>query len=129
MAPAKKGGENKKSHSAINQVVTQEYTINIHRCVHGVDFKKRAPREMGASDVWIDTRLNKAIRAKGIRNVPYCIWVRWSRKHNEDEVSPNKLYTQTLRLFVLSQDPHSLKKRDKRKKEEKSPNARKWYLR
>ena len=95
MAPAKKGGE-KKGQSAINEVVTREYTINIHKRIHGVGFKKRAPRalkeirkfamkEMGTLDVRIDTRLNKAIWAKGIRNVPYRIHVWLSRKRNEDE--------------------------------------------
>uniref|UniRef100_A0A2K5NMQ1 Large ribosomal subunit protein eL31 n=1 Tax=Cercocebus atys TaxID=9531 RepID=A0A2K5NMQ1_CERAT len=79
MAPAKKGGEKKKGRSAINEVVTREYTINIHKRIHGVGFKKRAPRalkeirkfamkEMGTPDVRIDTRLNKAVWAKGIRN-------------------------------------------------------------
>merc|ERR1712198_340180 len=69
MAPNKKGGEKKKGRSAINEVVTREYTINI------------------------DTRLNKAVWTKGIRNVPYRMRVRLSRKRNEDEDSPNKLYT------------------------------------
>ncbi|ELW64911.1 Radial spoke head 10 like protein B [Tupaia chinensis] len=40
MAPAKKGGK-KKGRSAINEVVTREYTINIHKCIHGVGFKKQ----------------------------------------------------------------------------------------
>ncbi|XP_036620887.1 60S ribosomal protein L31-like [Trichosurus vulpecula] len=104
MAPAKKGGEKKKGCSAINEVVTREYTINIHKRIHGVGFKKQAPpslkeirkfavKEMGTPDARIDTRLNKAVWAKGIRNVPCCIRVRLSRKHNEDEESPNKLYT------------------------------------
>ncbi|KAL0610127.1 60S ribosomal protein L31 [Plecturocebus cupreus] len=71
---------------------------------HGVDFKKCAPRalkeirkfamkEMGTPDVHIDTRLNKAVWAKGTRKVPYRIRVRLSRKHNEDDDSPNKLCT------------------------------------
>jgi large subunit ribosomal protein L31e len=74
MAPEKKGGE--KDHSA----------INIHKCIHGVDFKKHAPqalkeiwkfamKEMGTPGVCIDTRLNKTIWAKGIRNVSYHIQV------------------------------------------------------
>ncbi|KAF0879948.1 RL31 protein, partial [Crocuta crocuta] len=103
MAPAKKGGE-KKGHSAINEVVTREYTINIHKRIHGVGFKKRDPwalkeirkfamKEMGTPDVHIDTRLKKGVWAKGIRNVPYRIHVRLSRKRNEDKDSPNKLYT------------------------------------
>ncbi|XP_027624184.1 60S ribosomal protein L31 isoform X1 [Tupaia chinensis] len=103
MTPAKKGGEKKKGRSAI-EVVTREHTINIHKRIHGVGFKKRAPRalkeiqkfamkEMGTPDVRIDTRLNKAVWAKGIRNVPYRIHVWLSRKRNEEEDSPNKLYT------------------------------------
>ncbi|CAB1327533.1 unnamed protein product [Coregonus sp. 'balchen'] len=97
MAPTKKG-EKKKGRSAINEVVTREYTVNIHKRIHGVSFKRRAPRalkeirkfamkEMGTPDVRIDTRLNKAV------NVPYRMRVRLSRKRNEDEDSPNKLYT------------------------------------
>ncbi|MEQ2174704.1 hypothetical protein GOODEAATRI_010504 [Goodea atripinnis] len=89
---------------SINEVVTREYTINIHKRIHGVGFKKRAPRaikeirrfamkEMGTPDVRIDTRLNKAVWSKGVRNVPYRMRVRLSRKRNEDEDSPNKLYT------------------------------------
>ncbi|KAK7795685.1 hypothetical protein U0070_026288 [Myodes glareolus] len=103
MTTAKKGGE-KKGRSAINEVVTGEYTINIHPRTHGMGFKKHAARalkeiwkfamkEMGTPDVRIDTRFNKAVWAKGIRNIPYCIRVSLSRKRNEDEDSPNKLYT------------------------------------
>ncbi|KAG5261661.1 hypothetical protein AALO_G00286920 [Alosa alosa] len=103
MAPTKKG-EKKKGRSAINEVVTREYTINVHKRIHGISFKRRAPRaikeirkfamkEMGTPDVRIDTRLNKAVWAKGVRNVPYRMRVRLSRKRNEDEDSPNKLYT------------------------------------
>uniref|UniRef100_A0ABI7Y295 Large ribosomal subunit protein eL31 n=1 Tax=Felis catus TaxID=9685 RepID=A0ABI7Y295_FELCA len=79
VAPAKKDGE--KGRSAINEVVTRDYTINIHKCIHGVGWKKHAPRalreirkfamkETGTPDVRIDTRLNKAVWAKGTRNAP-----------------------------------------------------------
>ena len=111
MAPAKQGGE-KKGRSTLNEAVTREYTINIHKRIHGVGFKKRAPRalkeirkfamkEMGTPDVRIDTRLNKVAWAKGIRNVPYRIRVQLSRKHNEDEDSPNKLYTLVTRVLYV----------------------------
>ncbi|XP_049976512.1 60S ribosomal protein L31-like [Alexandromys fortis] len=100
MAPAKKGGEKKKGWSAINEA----YMINIHKHIHGMGFKKRASRalkeiwklamkKMGTPDVQIDTRVNKAIWGKGIRNASSCIRVRLSRKRNEDEGSPKKLYT------------------------------------
>ncbi|XP_059780294.1 large ribosomal subunit protein eL31-like [Balaenoptera ricei] len=104
MALAKKGSEKKKGWSAINEVVTRENTVNIHKCIHAVGFKKRTPRalkeirifatkEMRIPDVCIGTRLNKSVWANGIRNVLYHIHVWLPRKHNEDEDSPNKLYT------------------------------------
>jgi large subunit ribosomal protein L31e len=48
-------------------------------------------KEMGTPDVCIDSRLNKAIWAKGVRNVPCHVHVQLSRKH-EDKEPPNKLY-------------------------------------
>ncbi|XP_012644141.1 large ribosomal subunit protein eL31-like [Microcebus murinus] len=115
MAPAKKGGE-KKGRSAISEVVIREYTIDIHKCIRGVGFKKCAPqalkqirkfamKEMGIPDVRIDTRLNKAVWAKGIRNVPHRIRVQLSRKRNEDEDSPNKLYTLVTYVHPLRLAP------------------------
>uniref|UniRef100_A0ABM5FWW5 Large ribosomal subunit protein eL31-like n=1 Tax=Pogona vitticeps TaxID=103695 RepID=A0ABM5FWW5_9SAUR len=103
MAPAKKGGEKKKGQSSINEVVTHEYTINIHKRIPDVGFKKWAShalkeirkfamKEMGTPDVQIHMCLNKVVWEKGIRNVPYRICVRLSRKRNEDEDSPNKQY-------------------------------------
>ncbi|VFV19891.1 Hypothetical predicted protein [Lynx pardinus] len=49
-------------------------------------------KEMGTPDMHIDTSFNKAVWAKEIRNIPYHIHVRLSRKCNEDEDSSNKLY-------------------------------------
>ncbi|XP_060044581.1 large ribosomal subunit protein eL31-like [Erinaceus europaeus] len=103
MAPAMKGGK-KKGRSAINKVVKWQYTINIHKRIHSMGLKKCAPwelkeirkftmKEIGTPEVHIDTRLNKAVWVKRIRNIPYRIWVWLSRKHNENEDSPNKLYT------------------------------------
>ncbi|EZA58738.1 hypothetical protein DMN91_008739 [Ooceraea biroi] len=94
----------KKGKSAINEVVTREYTVNLHKRLHGVGFKKRAPRaikeirkfaekQMGTPDVRIDTRLNKQLWSKGIRNVPFRVRVRLSRRRNDDEDSVHKLYT------------------------------------
>lgn len=76
---AKPKGE-RKGKSAINEVVTREYTVNLHKRLHGVGFKKRAPRaikeirkfaekQMGTPDVRVDTRLNKYLWSKGVR---YC---------------------------------------------------------
>lgn len=75
MAPAKKGGQKKKGHSSINEVVTRKYTIDIRKCIHGVGFKRSVPqvlkeiqqfvrKAMGTPDVHIDTRRNKAVWPK-----------------------------------------------------------------
>jgi large subunit ribosomal protein L31e len=44
-------------------------------------------------DVRIDTALNRAVWAKGIRNVPRKIRVRISRTRNEDEDAKEKFYS------------------------------------
>lgn len=43
MAPAKKGRE-KEGHSAISEVMTREYTSNIHKHIHEVGFKECTPQ-------------------------------------------------------------------------------------
>merc|ERR1719482_229183 len=40
---------------------------------------------MNTKDVRVDTKLNKFIWHKGIRNVPFRVRLRLSRKRNEDE--------------------------------------------
>jgi len=86
----------KKARSATKDAHTIECTINMHKRIKGVGFKKRAPRAvkecmkfanlmMGTSDNRVDQTLNKHIWSKGIRNVPYRIRVRLERKRNEDE--------------------------------------------
>ena len=103
----------KKSKSALNEVITREYTIHLHKRLHGVGFKKRAPRaikeikkfaqkQMGTEDVRIDTRLNKFVWSQGIRNVPFRVRVRLARKRNEDEDSTHKLYTLVNIVMVQS---------------------------
>jgi len=93
-----------KTRSALQDVVTREYTIHLHKYVHGRSFKKRAPtavksivafaqREMGTTDVRIDPRLNQAIWERGIRSPPHRIRVKLERKRNDEENAKEKLYT------------------------------------
>merc|ERR1712113_343218 len=102
-----------KKNSAIGEVVTREYTINMHKRLHGIGFKYRAPRaikeikkfaekQMGTTDVRIDTRLNKAIWSQGVRGVPFRMRVRLARMRNEDEDSVNKLYTLVTHVNVAT---------------------------
>ncbi|KAL5032229.1 60S ribosomal protein L31B [Batrachochytrium dendrobatidis] len=90
--------------SALNEVVTREYTIHLHKLVFGATFKKRAPkaikaiktfatRAMGTSDVRVDPSLNKHIWANGVKSVPHRVRVRLSRKRNDSENAKEKLYT------------------------------------
>lgn len=90
--------------STLSDVVTREYTIHLHKLVHGRSFKKRTPtavkavkafaqKAMNTKDVRIDPALNKALWARGVRNVPHRIRVRIARKRNDDEDAKEKLYS------------------------------------
>ena len=72
-------------------LVDREYTIHLHKRVHDVAFKKRAPtgikavkafayKAMGTKDVRLDPELNAAIWGKGVKDVPRRIRVRLSRQ-------------------------------------------------
>merc|ERR1711993_138726 len=100
-----------KRGTAMGEVVTREYTINLHKRLHGIGFKYRAPRavkeikkfaekQMGTKDVRIDTRLNKAIWSQGVRGVPLRMRIRLARLRNEDEDSIHKLYTLVTHVQV-----------------------------
>ncbi|KAJ3738728.1 60S ribosomal protein L31 [Lentinula detonsa] len=111
MAPtAKKTG---KTRSALQDVVTREYTIHLHKRVHGRSFKKRAPwavksvtefarKAMGTSDIRLDPKLNQAIWAQGIKTVPHRLRVKLERRRNDDEGAKEKLYVYASHVPVTS---------------------------
>jgi len=66
------------------------------------EIKKFAQQAMGTKDVRIDSRLNKFVWSKGVRNVPYRVRVRLSRKRNEDEEAKEQLYTLVQHVEVTS---------------------------
>ncbi|KAI9506662.1 60S ribosomal protein L31B [Coemansia spiralis] len=97
-------GKTGNKRSALSEVVTREYTIHLHKNVFGASFRKRTPRAvkavrefaqkaMGTKDVRIDSQLNKALWARGIKAAPHRIRVRLSRRRNDDEEAAEKLYT------------------------------------
>ncbi|KAL5497785.1 RPL31B [Sanghuangporus vaninii] len=111
MAVTKKTGKGKRS--ALQDVVTREYTIHLHKRVHGRSFKKRAPwavksvvqfaqKSMGTKDVRVDPKLNQQLWSQGIKNVPHRIRVRLERKRNDDEDAKEKLYTYATYVPVAS---------------------------
>jgi large subunit ribosomal protein L31e len=94
----------KTQRSAIADVVAREYTIHMHKRLHGVSFKKRAPRaikeikafatkSMGTTDVRVDPQLNKKVWEQGVKGVPYRLRIRISRRRNDEENAKEKLYS------------------------------------
>ncbi|KNG52317.1 ring finger and chy zinc finger domain-containing protein [Stemphylium lycopersici] len=121
MAPTTKSAGKKSAgktgRSAIADVVAREYTIHLHKRVHGVSFKKRAPRAvkeirafakqaMGTNDVRLDPQLNKKVWESGIKGVPFRLRVRISRKRNDEEGAKEKLYSYVQAVNV--KDPKGL---------------------
>ncbi|CAO3645955.1 unnamed protein product [Cunninghamella blakesleeana] len=99
--------------STLADVVTREYTIHLHKLVHGRSFKTRTPqavkaikafakKNMGTEDVRVDPSLNKALWARGVRNVPHRIRVRIARKRNDDDEAKHKLYSYVTYVPVTS---------------------------
>ena len=108
-----------KKASAVNDVITREYTVHLRKLLHGVGFKKRAPRAvkevkafakkvMGTEDVRVDTKLNKFLWSQGIKAVPGRVRVRLSRKRNDDEEAAEKLYTLCTHVAVEKFQYHGL---------------------
>lgn len=82
--------------------MTGEFTINLHKRLHRISFKKKAARAvreikkfatqvMRTGDVRVEPELNKFIWSKGVRNVPYRVRVKLSRRRNEDEEAAEKV--------------------------------------
>ncbi|KFY01643.1 hypothetical protein O988_02624 [Pseudogymnoascus sp. VKM F-3808] len=108
---AKKTGKTQRS--AIADVVAREYTIHLHKRLHGVSFKKRAPKaikeikafatkSMGTTDVRLDPQLNKKVWEAGIKGCPYRLRVRISRKRNDEEGATERLYSYVQAVNVKS---------------------------
>ncbi|XP_039014697.1 60S ribosomal protein L31-like [Hibiscus syriacus] len=93
-----------KTRGRKEEVVTREYTINLHKRLHSCTFKKKAPKAikeirkfaekaMGTKDVIVDVKLNKLLWRGGIRSVPRRVRVRVARKRNDDEDAKEELYS------------------------------------
>merc|ERR1711966_554729 len=97
--------------NVVRDHVVREFTINMHKRLHSTTFKKRAPRAIRAikkfatqmlqtTDVRIHPQLNRAVWAKGIKNVPHRLRVRCERKRNEDEDAKEQLFTVVTHIIV-----------------------------
>ena len=92
---------------------TLQMTINLHKAIHGVHFKKRAPRAikvirraakkyLRTRDVRLDVPVNTYIWSKGIRNPPRRIRVTMERKPSEEEDAKDKYYVFVKHVPVKS---------------------------
>ncbi|KAL6947021.1 60S ribosomal protein L31 [Hanseniaspora vineae] len=99
--------------AGLKDAVTREYTINLHKRLHGVSFKKRAPRavreiksfaklHMGTEDVRLDPRLNQEIWKRGIKGTQYRLRLRISRRRNEEENAKHPLFSYVEPVLVAS---------------------------
>ncbi|KAL4532132.1 hypothetical protein Ndes2437B_g02555 [Nannochloris sp. 'desiccata'] len=112
---ANKGGAKMaKDKSSKQTVATREYTINLHKRLHGQTFKKRAPKAvkeikkfaqkmMSTPDVRVDVKLNKAVWSQGIRNVPNKVRIVIQRRRNEDDEDSEEMYS----LVTLAEDQNT----------------------
>jgi ribosomal protein L31E len=109
-APAKKAKAPKVPKP---DLIARDYTIQLSKRIHKLQFKRRAPRAvseirkfaqkaMGTKDVRIDAALNKEVWKNGIKNVPTRVRVRLTRKRNDDEDADEKLYTHAQLVVVNS---------------------------
>lgn len=98
MAKKQKGAKNTLGETS------RDCTINLHKRIHKVQFKRKAPtavkeivkfvqRTMLTRDVRIDRRLNEFLWSNGIRNVPRRVRVRISRRKNDDDQAKEQFYT------------------------------------
>ncbi|KAH3661691.1 hypothetical protein OGAPHI_006541 [Ogataea philodendri] len=99
--------------SELKELVTREYTINLHKRLHGTQFKRRAPKavkeikkfaklHMGTEDVRLDPKLNVDLWKRGIKGVPYRFRIRISRKRNEEEDAKNPVFSYVESVNVPS---------------------------
>ena len=90
---------------------SRDYTINLHKRCHKIQFKKKAPRALSeirsfaqknmlTEDVRVDTEVNQYIWHQGIRNIPRRVRVRLVRRKNDEDETGNKFYTEVKLLRV-----------------------------
>lgn len=100
---------NKKRGDKELQPVTRQSSIHLHKLLHDVKFKKKAPRAVQAireyarktlftDDVRIDTELNQQIWRNGIRNIDRRVEVILERKKNEDDDEAEQKFYTLVRL-------------------------------
>jgi len=101
--PRTKHSKGKKENVELD-VKSVPTTLNLHRRLHKVTFKRKAPtaikevkdaarKTMFTEDVRVDPILNQHLWRNGVRNLDRRVNVVFDRKKNEDEEATQKFYT------------------------------------
>ncbi|CAE6471582.1 unnamed protein product, partial [Rhizoctonia solani] len=117
-----------KTRSALQDVVTREYTIHLHKLVHDRSFKKRAPwavksvvtfaqKAMGVKDVRLDPKLNQELWKQGVKNAMGVKDVRLDPKLNQE------LWKQGVKNV-----PHRVRVKLERKRNDEEDAKEKLYV-
>ncbi|CAN4091469.1 unnamed protein product [Withania somnifera] len=73
------------------EVVTREYTINLHKCLHGCTFKKKAPTDIKEIRKFVMKTMGTKDREES--KCPKEGRVHIARKRNDDEDAKEELYS------------------------------------
>ena len=89
-------GEKQEKRKTLDDKVAREFTINIHKRIHGRKYTQRAAyaikaiqefvtQQMGTTENKIDAELNKAVWRQGIRKAPFRLRILCERKRKETD--------------------------------------------
>jgi large subunit ribosomal protein L31e len=103
-------------------VVSRDFTINLHKRLFNIGAKKRAPRAIkeirkfaamnmatAEKDVRIDATVNKAVWSTGIAVVPSRMRIRVSRLRQTGEGKERKFYTVVSHVAVPRKELRHMK--------------------
>jgi len=96
-------GKSKKPKKDTSKELTRDFTINLHKRLHKIQFKKRgkraineirrfAQKQMWVKDVRMDAELNHYVWKNGIRDIPNKVRIRIAKKKNQDEDAKEQFF-------------------------------------
>merc|ERR1712032_433824 len=75
------------------EAATREYTINLHKRLHGITFKKRAKRAIKEIRTFAQKEMKTSDVRHGVKNVPRRLRIQIQRRKNDDEDASEEMYS------------------------------------
>merc|ERR1711967_9029 len=75
------------------EAVTREYTINLHKRLHGITFKKRARRAIKEIRTFAQKEMKTSDVRHDVKNVPRRLRIQIQRRKNDDEDASEEMYS------------------------------------